>query len=63
MYSPKIREELVSRLYVMAKERKTPMTKLVNAILQTYLEQPQRENENGSNKSAFPYPQEPTERK
>ena len=33
MYSPKVDEELVPVLYRLAKERKMPMTKLVNGII------------------------------
>lgn len=39
MYSPKIKEELVPQLYKMAKQRKIPMTKLVNEILETALDE------------------------
>jgi hypothetical protein len=37
MYSPKIREDLVSRLYHAAKARGVPMTRLVNEALEEYL--------------------------
>lgn len=33
MYSPKISEELVPVLYRLAKERKMPMTRLVDGII------------------------------
>ena len=33
MYSPKISEDLVPVLYRMAKERKTPMTRLVDGMI------------------------------
>ncbi len=33
MYSPKIREEYIPTLYKIAKQRKQPMTSLVNAII------------------------------
>ncbi len=33
MYSPKIAEELIPILYRMAKERKTPMTRLVDGMI------------------------------
>jgi len=33
VYSPKIAEELIPPLYVMAKESKMPMTQLVNSII------------------------------
>ena len=34
MYQPKIRDELITRLYHLAKARKIPMTRLVNSILE-----------------------------
>ena len=34
MYSPKIDEELIPRLYRLGKLKKVPMTRLVNEILQ-----------------------------
>lgn len=37
MYSPKIAEDLVPRLYHLAKDRKMPMTRLVNAIIRDAL--------------------------
>jgi len=37
MYSPKIDEELIPRLYCLRKLRKMPMTRLVNNILRTVL--------------------------
>jgi len=37
MYSPKIAEELVHVLYFVAKDRKMPMTRLVNAIIREAL--------------------------
>jgi len=38
MYSPKIREDLVRRLYQEAKKREMPMTELVNEIIEEELE-------------------------
>jgi hypothetical protein len=38
MYSPKIDEGLIPTLYRLAKERKVPMTRLVNEILRNALE-------------------------
>jgi len=38
MYSPRIRQELIQRLYKLAKARKIPMTRLVNGIITAYLE-------------------------
>jgi hypothetical protein len=37
MYSPKIAEELVPVLYRLAKDRKMPMTRLVNGIIRDVL--------------------------
>ena len=37
MYSPKIDEELIPRLYRLRKLRKIPMTRLVNGILENAL--------------------------
>ena len=37
MYSPKIKPELIPKLYIIAKECKKPMTKLVSGILEEYL--------------------------
>lgn len=39
MYSPKIDEELIPALYRMAKEKKIPITRLVNGIIQSALEE------------------------
>ena len=37
MYSPKIAEDLVSKLYHMGKARKIPMTRLVDSIIREAL--------------------------
>lgn len=37
MYSPKIREDLVERLYRIAKEKRIPMTALVNGYVEKAL--------------------------
>lgn len=37
MYSPKIDEELIPRLYRLRKLKKIPMTRLVNGILENAL--------------------------
>lgn len=39
MYSPKISEDLIPILYVTAKSKKQPMTKLVDSILRQHLTQ------------------------
>lgn len=38
MYTPKIREDLISRLYVLAKQRKTTMKALVDELLEKALD-------------------------
>lgn len=38
MYSPKIREDLITKLYEVAKKKGLPMTELVNHILREALE-------------------------
>ena len=43
MYTPKIREDLIPRLYRAAKARKVPMTKLVTALVETALAQVEHE--------------------
>ena len=37
IYSPKIKPELVQKLYRLAKDRSIPMTALVNKIIEDYL--------------------------
>jgi hypothetical protein len=39
MYSPKIREEYIPKLYWLAKSKKSRMTKLVNEAIVQYLNQ------------------------
>src|SRR5262245_34978244 len=43
MYTPKIRADLIPRLYRAAKARKVPMTKLVTALVETALAQVEHE--------------------
>jgi len=43
MYSPKIDEELIPRLYHLRKLKKIPMTRLVNGILNKALSQMEEE--------------------
>jgi len=48
MYSPKIDEELIPRLYRLRKLKKIPMTRLVNGILRSVmpaLEEEERKKE------------------
>lgn len=42
MYSPKIKPELVRKLYVHSKGKQKPMTKIVNRIIQEYLEKEEK---------------------
>lgn len=39
MYSPKIDETLIPTLYLMAKDKNIPMTRLVNGIIRSALEE------------------------
>ncbi len=49
MYSPKIDEELIPRIYRLGKLKKIPMTRLVNEILQRRLsEMEEKEGGNGN---------------
>ena len=49
MYSPKIDEELIPRLYRLRKLRRIPMTRLVNGILENaLLELEKEEGEKGN---------------
>jgi hypothetical protein len=43
MYSPKINEELIPRLYRLRKLKKIPMTRLVNGILENALRELEKE--------------------
>ena len=43
MYTPKIRADLIPRLYRAAKARKVPMTKLVTALVEPALAQVEHE--------------------
>lgn len=45
MYSPKIDDVLIPRIYRMALARKIPMTKLVNRIIRAYLDQTENDLE------------------
>ena len=49
MYSPKIDEELIPRLYRLRKLKKMPMTRLVNRILENAISELEKEqNEEGT---------------
>ncbi len=49
MFSPKIDEELIPRIYRLGKLKKIPMTRLVNEILQRHLsEMEEKEGGNGN---------------
>ena len=43
MYTPKIREDLIPRLYLAAKARRIPMTRLVSEIVAAALAQCEQE--------------------
>jgi len=49
MYSPKIDEELIPRLYRLRKLKKIPMTRLVNGILENALLELEKEEEQKRN--------------
>ena len=38
MYSPRISEKFIPKLYQLSKARKVPMTRLVNGIIKEYLD-------------------------
>lgn len=42
IYSPKIKEEFIPKLYQLAKAKKIPMTELVNEIIGSYLNNTER---------------------
>lgn len=44
MYQPVMSEENVRRLYLLKVERKKPMTKLLDEILQQFFKQHQQQN-------------------
>lgn len=52
MYSPKINEELIPRLYRLRKLKKIPMTRLVNGILENALLELEKEEPETANTSA-----------
>ena len=45
MYSPKIAQDLIPKIYQIAKERSLPMTKLVDLILRESLEKLENERQ------------------
>ncbi len=49
MYSPKIDEELIPRIYRLGKLKKMPMTRLVNEILQRALSEMEEEERRNGN--------------
>ena len=49
MYSPKINEELIPRLYRLRKLKKIPMTRLVNGILENALLELEKEKPETAN--------------
>lgn len=49
MYSPKIDEDLIPRIYRLGKLKKVPMTRLVNEILQRELSEMEEEERGNGN--------------
>ena len=49
MYSPKIDEELIPRIYRLGRLKKMPMTRLVNEILQRELSEMEEEEMGNGN--------------
>ena len=49
MYSPKINEDLIPRIYRLGKLKKIPMTRLVNEILQRELSEMEEEEKTNGN--------------
>lgn len=54
MYSPKINEELIPRIYRLGKLKKMPMTRLVNEILQRELSEMEEEEKTNGNPPSNP---------
>jgi hypothetical protein len=54
MYSPKIDEELIPRLYRLRKLKKIPMTRLVNGILENALRELEKDEPEMANTFANP---------
>lgn len=57
MYSPKIREELIPRLYRLARNGKVPMTRLVNRLLEQGLAELEQSGEKISEPPQVAYQQ------
>lgn len=53
MYSPKIREDLIPRLYRMGKAMNKPMTKVVDEILRSYFDSMDEETNPAWDKSPY----------
>lgn len=53
MYSPKIRDDLIPRLYQLGKSANKPMTKIVDEILRDYLNCMEEDPELSENESPF----------
>ena len=54
MYSPKISEELIPRIYRLGKLKKMPMTRLGNEILQRELSEMEEEQRGNGNSQLNP---------
>ena len=53
MYSPKIKEELIPRLYRLRIQLKVPMTHLVNEAVENYLEGKEKESGESTSSGHF----------
>ena len=54
MYQPKIREDLIPRLYCLARARGIPMTTLVSELLEGALERLEKSEADGYQRAARP---------
>lgn len=59
MYQPKIKDELIQRLYHLAKAQSMPMTHLVNQLLTSGIEQLEHEAHRVSDPPAVDYAKRP----
>jgi len=63
MYSPKIREDLISRLYRLARAGEVPMTQLVNRLLEQGIAELEHEGEKVSEPPQGAYQRRQTRQK
>ena len=59
MYTPKISEDLIPHLYRIAKETKSPMTRIVDDILRRAIQQNIQENQENRNQKKEVYHERP----